>query len=223
MAVLIGEASEVARGRQGQKWVGQMVWEHHVSMTPRTEVSVCERETIGERKKKLLGSEIVTEREVGQFFWKKWETAHGLCGVGEWILHGLVQGSSGASGRANDQETEALKMTPVGVCAKKDGQRLQLFWVEKGGCTAEMALPRWQKGGLHCDDLESRQRQVCRAVGLRPVTGSKGWGHVSSKLGTLFGPRSCRYCEPGSGLCPGPTQGYAQGLAWVQSEGRRRG
>ena len=68
MAVLIGEASEVARGRQGQKWVGQMVWEHHVSMTPRTEVSVCERETIGERKKKLLGSEIVTEREVGQFF-----------------------------------------------------------------------------------------------------------------------------------------------------------
>ena len=83
MAVLIGEASEVARGREGQKWVGRMVWEHHVSMTPRTEVSVCERETIGERKKKLLGSEIVTEREVGQFFWKKWETAHGLCGVGE--------------------------------------------------------------------------------------------------------------------------------------------
>ena len=71
MAVLIGEASEVARGRQGQKWVGQMVWEHHVSMTPRTEVSVCERETIGERKKKLLGSEIVTELEVGQFFWGK--------------------------------------------------------------------------------------------------------------------------------------------------------
>ena len=68
IAVWIGEASEVARGREGQKLVGRMVWEHHVSMTPRTEVSVCERETIGERKKKLLGSEIVTELEVGQFF-----------------------------------------------------------------------------------------------------------------------------------------------------------
>ena len=88
-------------------------------------------------------------------------------------------------------------------------------------------------GAWHCQDgrrvgctvdrLGSGWRHVCRAVGLRPVTGSKGWGHVSSKLGTLFGPRSCRYCEPGSGLCPGPTQGYAQGLAWVQSEGRRRG
>ena len=79
MAVLIGEASEVARGRQGQKWVGQMVWEHHVSMTPRTEVSVCERETIGERKKKLLGSEIVTEREVGQFFLGKNGKPHMGC------------------------------------------------------------------------------------------------------------------------------------------------
>ena len=52
-------------------------------MTPRTEVSVCERETIGETKCKLLGSEIVTELEVSQFFWGKWKTAHGFCGVGE--------------------------------------------------------------------------------------------------------------------------------------------
>jgi hypothetical protein len=55
-----------------------------------------------------------------------------------------------------------------------------------------LALPRWQKGGLHCVGLESRWRQVFRAVGLRPVTGSKGWGHVPSNLGTLFGPWSCR-------------------------------
>ena len=34
---------------------------------PRTEVSVCERETIGKTKCKLLGSEIVTELEVSQF------------------------------------------------------------------------------------------------------------------------------------------------------------
>ena len=57
-------------------------------------------------------------------------------------------------------------------------------------------------GAWHCQDgrrvgctvdrLESRWRHVCRAVGLRPVTGSKGWGHVSSNLGHLFGPRSCR-------------------------------
>ena len=50
MAVLIGEASEVARGREGQKWVGRMVCGHRVSMAPRTEVSVCVRETIRERK-----------------------------------------------------------------------------------------------------------------------------------------------------------------------------
>ena len=83
MAVLIGEASEVARGRQGQKWVGRMVWEHHFSMTPRTEVSVCERETIRERKTTLLGSEIVTELEVGQFFLEKMENRTWVCGVGE--------------------------------------------------------------------------------------------------------------------------------------------
>ena len=161
MAVLIGEASEVARGQEGQKWVGRMVCEHHVSMTPRTKVSVCVRETIGERKKTLLGSEIVTELEVGQFFWGKMETAHGLFGVRELFLHVLVQGSLGASGQANGTEIEALKTMPVGmVCETKVGSDRN-FSGEKGGCTAKMALPRWQKGGLHCGWFGGRQQQVC--------------------------------------------------------------
>ena len=119
------------------------------------------------------------------------------------------------------QKLEALKTTPTGMVREKRWAATATFLVGKGGCTTEMALPRWQKGGLHCGWSASRRRQVCRAVGLRPVTGSKGWGLVSSNLGTLFGPRSCRltrYCTPGSGLCPGPTQGYAQALACVQSE-----
>ena len=52
-------------------------------MTPRTEVSVCERETIGKTKCKLLGSEIVTELEVSQFFLGKLENGTWVCGVGE--------------------------------------------------------------------------------------------------------------------------------------------
>ena len=144
----------------------------------------------------------------------------------ERFLDGLVQRSSGASGRPNGAEIRGAENDASGDGREKRWAATATFLVGKSGCTTEMALPRWQKGGLHCGWSASRRRQVCRAVGLRPVTGSKGWGLVSSNLGTLFGPRSCRwtrYCTPGSGLCPGPTKGYAQGLARVQGEGRRRG
>ena len=81
MAVLIGEAPEVARGQEGQMWVGWMVWVHRVLRTPRTEVSVCERETIRKRKTQLLGSEIVTctELEVSQFILKSFGKPHMGC------------------------------------------------------------------------------------------------------------------------------------------------
>ena len=52
-------------------------------MTPRTEVSVCERETTGKTKCKLLGSEIVTELEVSQFFLENGKPHMSFCGVGE--------------------------------------------------------------------------------------------------------------------------------------------
>ena len=68
MAVLIGEASEVATGKGTQKSIGGMVQNHRVSMIPRTEFSVCEGGTIGKRKEPLLRSEIFTELEVSQFF-----------------------------------------------------------------------------------------------------------------------------------------------------------
>ena len=111
-------------------------------MTPRTEVSVCEREPIGERKKKLLGSEIVTELEVSQFFWGKWKTAHGFVGS-ERCLDGLVQRSSGASGRPNGAEIRGAENDTSGDDAqKKGGQRPRLFWWEKVD-----APPRW-----HCQD-----------------------------------------------------------------------
>ena len=124
------------------------------------------------------------------------------CVGSERFLHGLVQGSLGATGRSSGAEIEALKTTPVGWCAKKVGSDRNVLVRNVD------ALPRWhcrdgRRVGYTVDGVESRRRQVCRAVSLRPVTGSKGWGHVSSVLGTLFGPRSCRLtrycCSVGAG------------------------
>ena len=59
-------------------------------------------------------------------------------------MHGLVQGSSGASGRANDQETEALKTTPVGMVREKRWAATATFlggkrWMHRRDGTTKMA------------------------------------------------------------------------------------
>ena len=118
-------------------------------MTPRTEVSVCERETIGKTKCKLLGSEIVTELEVSQFFLGKMENRTWvLWGQRSFCMAWFREVRAQVGGRMV-QKLEALKTTPVGMVRKKGGRRPHFFG-EECGCTAEMALPRWQKGGLHC-------------------------------------------------------------------------
>ena len=61
----------------------------------------------------------------------------------ERFLDGLVQGSSGASGRPNGAEIRGAENDTSGDDAQnKDGQRPRLFWWEKVD-----APPRW-----HCQD-----------------------------------------------------------------------
>ena len=54
---------------------------------------------------------------------------HMGCVGSERFLHGLVQGSSGASGRLNGTEIKGAENDTSGDGAQnKDGQQLQPFW-----------------------------------------------------------------------------------------------
>ena len=81
------------------------------------------------------------------------------------------------------QKLEALKTTPVGMVREKRWAATATVLVKNVDAPLRWHCQDGRRVGCTGDGLESRHQQVCRAVGLRPVTGSNGVGACLIKFG----------------------------------------